>query len=102
MLPDHSSTPAKRAYCATSPVGRCAQPTARQRELLGHLGRYLSAHGRAPTFREALDLLGLRSHAAGVRHVEALEALGFVERRRFEPRGLALTAKARLLAKEAA
>ncbi len=57
-----------------------AEPTARQLEVLRHLGVPLASGRRAPTYRQPLVLLGLRS-TNGVRaHLDALARKGLLER----------------------
>lgn len=54
--------------------------TARQRELLSFIRKYLGEHGIVPSFDEMKDALGLASKSGIHRMIEALVERGYIER----------------------
>lgn len=54
--------------------------TARQRELLSFIRKYLGEHGIVPSFDEMKDALGLSSKSGVHRMIEALVERGYIER----------------------
>lgn len=68
--------------------------TDRQRQLLDYISKYLDENGCPPTLREISDHLDIKGTATAMRHLDALERKGYVQRRDGS-RGIALTRKTR-------
>lgn len=65
--------------------------TARQAEVLAYIRRYVQDHaGVAPTLDEIRQALRIRSLSTVHRHLEHLQAKGYIERRWNRTRGLTL------------
>jgi repressor LexA len=56
----------------------------RQREILNFLTEFLEIKGYSPSYKEIADGLGLSSKGSVARHIETLEAQGFLDRIRDE------------------
>ena len=56
----------------------------RQREILNFLSEFLEIKGYSPSYKEIADGLGLSSKGSVARHIETLEAQGFLDRIRDE------------------
>ena len=54
--------------------------TSRQREILEFIARYMEQHGYAPSYQEIADAFGIASKQGVVRHLEALERKGYIEK----------------------
>jgi len=65
----------------TTAAATPAPLTTRQAAVLAELQRYQAAHGVMPTLQELATALGLRAAATVHKHLEALKAKGYVDRR---------------------
>lgn len=64
--------------------------TERQRQVLDYVSSYLGQNGCPPTLREISEHIGTAGTVTAMRHLEALEKKGYVQRREGS-RGIALT-----------
>ncbi len=54
--------------------------TERQREILNYIAEYIQEHNYPPTYQEIADAFDITSKHGVVRHLEALERKGYIER----------------------
>jgi repressor LexA len=64
--------------------------TRRQQQVLDFIGDYAEQHGSPPTLREISAHIGTSGTVSALRHVEALERKGALQRREGRSRGLVL------------
>jgi repressor LexA len=67
--------------------------TERQREVLGIIVEYITAHGFPPTQREIGEAAGITSTNGVADHLAALERKGFISRRAEVARGIRVLVK---------
>ena len=64
------------------------EATARQREVLAFLVRFIEENGFPPSVREIATAIGVSSTFGVIRHLKALERKGRISRKRFTSRGI--------------
>jgi len=74
--------------------------TTRQRQVLEYITTYSARHGSPPTLREISAHIGTRGTVSALRHVEALERKGYLQRREGRSRGIVLPAQERRAASQ--
>jgi len=72
-----------------------AQPTQRQQQVLDFINDYAQRHGSPPTLREISAHIGTSGTVSALRHVEALERKGCLQRREGRSRGIVLPGRER-------
>lgn len=64
--------------------------TKKQSQVLQYIDQYLTKFGYAPTYSEIADYMGLASKSPVAKHIDALEAAGYIEKSAKSARGLRL------------
>jgi len=72
-----------------------AQLTQRQQQVLDFINDYAQRHGSPPTLREISAHIGTSGTVSALRHVEALERKGCLQRREGRSRGIVLPGRER-------
>lgn len=73
--------------------------TKKQSEALEAIREFLSKHNYAPSYRDVMRDMGIKSPATAYNHVQALKDKGYITLREGQMRSVELTDKARLFAK---
>jgi len=73
--------------------------TKKQSEALEAIREFLAKHNYAPSYRDVMRDMGIKSPATAYNHVQALRDKGYIKLREGHMRSVELTGKARLFAK---
>lgn len=73
--------------------------TKKQSEALEAIREFLARHNYAPSYRDVMRDMGIKSPATAYNHVQALREKGYIKLREGQMRSIELTDKARLFAK---
>ncbi len=67
--------------------------TPRQQQVYLYIVDYVDRHGSAPTLKEIAAHLGVKGNLGVIRHLQALENKGYIERTRAGSRGIRITGR---------
>lgn len=67
--------------------------TARQQQVLDFITTYLDTHGCPPTLREISNHIQTKGTVSAIRHLDALESKGYIQRREGSSRSITVTGR---------